>query len=98
MKIEVTKSMFRDEFQRTGRGEQFSYEGLGALYDYLEGVDPDMELDVVGLCCDFTEYGDLEEIAEDYDMPEGDDTSRLEWLESQTMVIEYDGGLIIQDF
>jgi hypothetical protein len=48
-------SQFRDEFHRCGRGEQFSYEGLGILFDYLDDMGEDVELDVIALCCDFAE-------------------------------------------
>lgn len=50
-----TFGQFSDEFYRCGRGKQFSYEALGALYEYLEDLGDDYELDVVGLCCDFNE-------------------------------------------
>lgn len=58
-------SQFRDEFNRAGRGNQFSYEGLGLLFDYLEEIDPQYDLDVVALCCDYTESTPAE-IARDY--------------------------------
>jgi hypothetical protein len=45
-------SQFRDAFRAAGRQDQFSYEALGLLFDYLEDVHPDYELDVIGLCCD----------------------------------------------
>tara|TARA_R110000782_G_scaffold37450_1_gene88591 strand:+ start:692 stop:964 length:273 start_codon:yes stop_codon:yes gene_type:complete len=38
-----------------GRKDQFSYEALGLLYEYLEDTDPDYSLDVIELCCDYTE-------------------------------------------
>ena len=71
-------SQFRDEFNRAGRGNQFSYEGLGLLFEYLEEVDPQYDLDVVALCCDYTESTPAE-IARDYSInlndvdPEDDD-------------------------
>jgi hypothetical protein len=58
-------SQFRDEFHRAGRKDQFSYEGLGLLFDYLEEIDPDYDLDVIALCCDYSE-GYPSEIAETY--------------------------------
>jgi len=71
-----TASQFRDAFRRSGRGEQFSYEALGLLFDYFEELNPDMELDVVEICCDYVEstpaeimesYSlENEEMAEDY--------------------------------
>ena len=41
-----------------GRGDQFSYEALGHLYDYLteleEDTDTQINLDVIILCCSFS--------------------------------------------
>lgn len=50
-----TASQFRNEFHRAGRATQFSYDGLGLLFDYLDEIDPDYDLDVVALCCDYSE-------------------------------------------
>ncbi len=57
-------SQFRDEFAHMGRKEQFSYEALGLLFEYLEEVAPDYSLDVIELCCDYAE-GTVEDIARD---------------------------------
>ena len=66
MHITINKSQFRDEFHRANRGNQFSYEALGLLFDYFED-DEDMELDVIGICCEFVEMSE-EEIREQYDI------------------------------
>jgi hypothetical protein len=50
-----TASQFRDQFHRYGRGDQFSYEALGLIFDYLSDCGSDVELDVVGICCEFAE-------------------------------------------
>lgn len=61
----ATESMFHDAFVRTGRKDQFSYEGRAALYGYpadlADGTGEPVELDVIALCCDFTEYESVEE-------------------------------------
>lgn len=66
-----TASNFRDEFRACGRADQFSYEALGILFDYLEAYEMDtgeeIELDVVSICCDYTEAAP-EDIARSYDM------------------------------
>ena len=61
MKETVYLSDFRDAFNRMDRGNQFSYEALELIYDYLEEIDPDSELDVIAVCCDFDEmhYSDV---------------------------------------
>lgn len=58
-------SQFRDEFHRRGRGDRFSYEGLGILFDYLEDLGEDIEMDVIGICCSYSEDY-WESIAKDY--------------------------------
>jgi hypothetical protein len=62
---------FRNAFQAAGRGEQFTYEGLEVLFDYLEQYEQatgeQIELDVIGLCCDYAE-STYQEIAKDYDI------------------------------
>ena len=50
-----TAAGFRDVFTAYGRGQQFSYKGLGVLFEHLEDCDSDYELDIIGLCCDYTE-------------------------------------------
>ena len=66
MKITIENaSQFRDQFHRAGRGDQFSYEALGLLFDYLEECIPDYDLDVIALCCDYSE-ATPSDIARDY--------------------------------
>lgn len=55
MKQTVNNSQFHDAFHSMGRGNQFSYDGLERIYEYLEQLDEDYELDVIALCCDFVE-------------------------------------------
>lgn len=59
MKQTVNLSQFRDAFNRMDRGNQFSYEALEILFNGLEEFEEDtgeeMELDVIELCCDFSE-------------------------------------------
>ena len=56
MQIKINyASQFRDAFNAAGRGQQFSYDALGLLFNYFEAVEPDMDLDVVAICCDYSE-------------------------------------------
>lgn len=73
----VTFNDFRDAFDRL---DNFSYDGARLLFDYLDEMD--IELDVIGVCCDYAEDSP-EDIAANYQI-EGD---VLEWLEGQTHVI-----------
>lgn len=68
-------SQFIEAFRLAGRGDQFSYEGLEVLFDYLEQLSEDtgepIELDVVGLCCDYYESS-IEELIEQYSIDVSD--------------------------
>jgi hypothetical protein len=79
-----TASQFRDEFAHMGRTNQFSYEALGLLFDYLEECDPDYNLDVIGICCDYAE-DTAQSIAESY----GIDTAGLDVEELNDVVQDY---------
>ena len=59
MKTTVSLDDFRREFNSCGRGNQFSYEGLGVLFNWFEEMDDqagnESELDVIAICCEFSE-------------------------------------------
>jgi hypothetical protein len=112
MKETVTESRFLDVFRQV-RPNQFSRKALVALFDYLGELEKEeqeeAELDVIALCCDWTEYRDAIEAAESYgweapETPEGeerDDTSdrkALEFLQDQTHVVEFEGGVLVLNF
>jgi hypothetical protein len=48
-------SQFRDAFSRASRQDQFTYEALGLLFEHLDDNNPEYELDVVEICCDYSE-------------------------------------------
>lgn len=91
MKQTVNNYEFIDAFEKMGRESNFSYEGLQALFDYLEEYEEscgtEIELDVIALCCEFTEYEDLQEFWNDYDKEEYED---MEDIENTTQVIKID--------
>lgn len=84
----VNESAFHDAFIDMGRKDQFSYKGRKALFEYLESLAEDtgtpMELDVIALCCDYSEET-LEDIKGNYT-----DIKTLEDLQDNTTVIMVD--------
>jgi hypothetical protein len=101
MKQTISFYDFRDAFRNFDRLDNFSYDGARILFDYLEeieeGSDQEIELDVIALCCDYSE-GTPEEIAsyygmsltDDYideDLADMDDDEKAEALEK--MVMDY---------
>ncbi len=111
----ISRYDFEDAFTSHDRKDQFSYEGKKALFEYLEGYEDStgeqIELDIIALCCEYTEYDNAYKAMENYqseDMPtegeEGDDLIEIEekneiealkWLEYRTQVIKCENGHII---
>lgn len=98
----INVSDFRDAFRSAGRADQFSYEGLTALYDYLEEIDPDFDLDVIALCCDYAEDS-AEDIAANYNIEvdsidELEDAVRAHLEEHTSIVAETASGFLYAQF
>lgn len=98
----INVSDFRDAFRACGRADQFSYEGLGALFDYLEEIDPDFDLDVIALCCDYSE-DTAEDIAKNYNIEvdsidELEDAVRAHLEEHTSIVAETASGFLYAQF
>ena len=86
MYIELSKSEFRDAFALAGRKNQFSYEALGALYDYCQEVEYSSGCPVmfdIGELCEWVEYDNLEAAK-----AEIDEIKDLEDLKDKAEVIE----------
>lgn len=97
---------------RMDRGDSFGYNGWNAIGEYLENLSEDTgedyEVDIVGICCDYSmaedvgewweEYGDYSDIdAEEWE--EMDDEEKLEaienYLQENTSVVVCEENLII---
>jgi len=83
----ITFSDFVDAFRRHDRGDQFSYESLRRLFDFLEYMEKETgkqtELDVIGLCCEYAE-STVDELIKDFDLDASeceDDNDRHELVE-----------------
>ena len=88
MKNTINLYDFRDAFMQI-RPDNFSYEGLTALFDWFEEYEAstgeEIELDVIAICCDFTESTPAE-IRQYYDIPEDEQGNLMEWLNERTIV------------
>jgi len=89
----------------------WSWNGAEALAEYFEEFEKangeELELDIVAIRCEFTEYESAQEAAENYGWEPSEDIAddgqecdaeALQWLGCRTNVIEFQGGVIIQDF
>ena len=102
MKQTINDCDFIDAFRNYFGGQyktNFSYEGLKALFEWFEEYENDtgeeMELDVIAICCDFSEYESLKEYNEDYDK----EYEEIEAISDDTMLIKIDDErFIIQQY
>ena len=96
---------FVREFELSGRGRNFSHNGLRALFNYLEKLSEDTgsgyKLDVICLCCDYSE-DTWQEIAVnynidiDYDQSDDDKINAVrEYLENQTELVGENNGSFV---
>ena len=68
---------------------QFSYEGLGLLFEHLSELEGDYEFEKIGICCDWTEYKSIEAAKKEYRVGVDGD------LEDNTIVLKDDSGIVV---
>lgn len=87
-------SMFYSRFKDYNRHKQFSVEGLRALFTHFSDIADDsmnaIELDVIGLCCDYSEDS-LEYVLNYYEL------DSIEELRDNTVVFELDNGNVLYE-
>jgi len=104
----INRSQFHDAFHKAGRGGQFSYEALDALFSAFEQMEDatgvPIELDVIAICCDYVEDG-WQNIAENYsiDLPEDEAEAPAavrDYLEHHTFIVNepQEGVFVYQGF
>ena len=82
MKDTLDQWKFVSEFQKIILN-QFSREALFVLFDFFEEIDPNMEFDPIGICCDFQEFDNFNDFKSDW----GSDIETIEELEEHTTVL-----------
>ena len=99
----VNFNQFNDWFIKDNSNykNNFSYEGRKALFDYLEKLEDDtgekIEFDPIALCCEYSEYENIQEFWNDYDK---EDYPTIDKIEDNTAVIKIQDSnkFIIQSF
>ena len=105
----ISKYDFERAFVDMGRENQFSREALNLLFGWFEQYEEEtgeaIELDVIAICCEFSEE-DWDDIADNYsiDLSDCDDDDDKEqtvedYLQENTMFIgKTSGTLVYQAF
>jgi hypothetical protein len=85
MKITVTEEIFLEEFRNSSRADQFSREALVAIFAYITEAEggSDIELDVVGICCEYVEV-------------ENSDTDEMENYSNCDVIAELEDSTVYQ--
>lgn len=86
----INENDFQQAFKSMGRNANFSYEGLKELFKYYEEYEEStgekVELDVIAICCDWTEYESEYELVNTYDMSI---KGGVDEIKENTTVIEF---------
>lgn len=98
-------SDFMEAFDDHGCDDQFPPAALEALFEFFEELEDEtgelIELDVIAICCSFTEYDSPQDCAEDMflDVEGMGDADIISLLQEHTIVIPLkSGGLVIQNY
>ena len=111
MKQTIDLNGFHRAFEDHGRGDQFSSDALNALFGYFEEFESltgeEIELDVIAICGDWSEYDSATEAAmemtewepdEDED-EDANETYAMEHICDRANVIgTHSGSVLIQNF
>ena len=99
MKTTITQSDFVSAFKGSDRKDCFSHAGLCALFDYYEELEQqsgeEIELDVVAICCDWTEYASALEAAQAYGFDGEEEDKPFYFLTNKTTVLVLDCGSVV---
>lgn len=85
---EISQYGFENAFYSSAYKDNFSPEALNELFNYYDSIGENIELDIVAVCCEWTEQ-DEETTLKDYDI------DNISELEDMTYVIKLDNGNIL---
>jgi hypothetical protein len=113
MKLTLTTSA-AVELLKADTNARWSRDGARALVEHLEELEEDtgeeIEFDAVAIRCDYSEYSSALEAADDQgyepnpnlgeeeQSEEDKEADALAWLQDQTQVIKFEGGVIVASF
>ena len=97
----VTEDNFRNTFLTSDYKNNFSYDGLTALYDYFSELEDELnesiEFDLIAIAGEYSELT-IEELRDNYSINK--DIDVIKYLQENTIVIEIENSdsVIIQDY
>lgn len=104
---QINKYEMIDAFRRYGRLKtsethgNFTEEAIEELFDYYDDLE-NYELDVIGICCEWTQYDNIDEVKEAYLDSTHDErwcSYVFEYLEDNTYhIVLGDDSILVRDF
>ena len=93
MYVRINGEEFIEQFEKAGRKNQFSRAALIALFDFFESleeeIDEQIEVDVIAICCEWSEYKSEAEARAAYDNDE--------LFDSLTKLETWNGGMVVNE-
>ena len=99
MKMTVWTGLAMDMLVAHDRANYFSWDGMEMLLDWYDENDENTEFDVVGICCEWTEYGDSVTLGFDSLISDYENYLPLQdWLDEKDYTLdEYESGEDLQE-
>lgn len=113
MKMTIDAGMMKEMFKNWNR-DYYTYEACEALENWYDEIDPNFDFDVIGICCEWSEYGETpclkwSDFLSDYNyLLEDEETEDLteeekidtiiDELENKTTVIRLSDSVLIAAF
>lgn len=109
MKQSISEYQFIAMFLQSQYKDNFTHDGLAMIYEYLECIDENYELDITAIACEYTESS-VESIASDYNIVSSDidvldltddavlaeiTNSVLEYLNNHSSLVGYNDDIIV---
>jgi hypothetical protein len=99
----IYKHAFANWIQNSGSyNNNFSWEGANALQEYIETLSEDLDEDIVfdpiAWCCEWTEYKDYEQAWVDRFGVWEKCSDKYQYFNDNTLVIEFEKGILIKNF
>jgi len=96
IKKTLTQSEFIEEFKSSDYKNNFSYNGLIELYNYFDNLGEDINFDMIAICCEFSEYENIDEAYKELTGKQEESIEEMrEYITDNTLLIEFEGGIII---
>ena len=76
----LCETQFLEHVRQHSRWKQFSYEAWQLIYEWETEINPKVEYDPIGFCCDYSEYESFKDLQAEHEVETLDDLRGKTWV------------------